>query len=266
LKISMIKDQTDQAAQLLIERRRNTATGPALPAACRPTEINDALRIQQRVLQLLGAQIGGWKCSVPPAGGAILAPIPHNRISRTSPCSMPLIDGLAAVEPEIAYVMATDLPPRATPYSPEEVLQAIESTHLAFELIETRYAPATPLEHPDKLADSLSNYGLFLGPAIAAEYAKENVDGKTLPAFQLTLSSGTQELGNWNGKHPDGHPLRALHWLANYLSTRNTGLKRGEVVTTGSYHGLIHLPADQALQMSFGTLGKIAITMQATPT
>jgi 2-keto-4-pentenoate hydratase len=257
--------QIDQAAQLFIERRRDAATGPALPATCRPADIDDALRIQQRVLQLLDAQIGGWKCSAPPAGGAILAPIPHNRISRTSPCAMPLIDGLAAVEPEIAYVMATDLPPRATAYSPEEILQAIESTHLAFELIETRYAPGTPLELPDKLADSLSNYGLFLGPAIATEYAKENVDGQILPAFPLTLSNATEELSHWNGKHPDGHPLRALHWLANYLSTRNTGLKRGDVVTTGSYHGLIHLPADQALQMSFGTLGKIAIMMQATP-
>jgi 2-keto-4-pentenoate hydratase len=255
--------QIEEASQLFIARRRNALTGPALPPSCRPTDIDDALHIQQRVLQLLGAQVGGWKSSVPPPGGAILAPIPHDRIFRTSPCSMPLIDGLAAVEPEIAYVMAADLPPRATAYSPEDVLQAVASTHLAFELIVTRYAPQTALELPDKLADSLSNYGLFLGPAIAAEYAKENIDGQTLPAFRLTLSNGSQELGQWNGKHPDGHPLRALHWLANDLSTRNTGLRRGDVVTTGSYHGLIHLPVAQPLRMSFGSLGEIAIEMQA---
>ena len=255
--------QTNQAAQTLITRRRETSTGSALPTDCRPADINDALRIPQRVLQLLGAQIGGWKCSVPSSGSAILAPIPHNTIFRTSPCPMPLIDGLAAVEPEIAYVMASDLPPRAEPYSPEDVLQATASTHLAFELIATRYAPDTPLEHPDKLADSLSNYGLFLGPAIAAEYARENVNGQALAAFDLTLSDATKELGRWDGKHPDGHPLRALHWLANYLSSRNTGLRQGDVITTGSYRGLLHLPAETPLQMSFGKLGKIDITMRA---
>lgn len=177
---------------------------------------------------------------------------------------MPLINGLAAVEPEIAYVMANDLPPRAAPYSPEEVLQATASTHLAFELIATRYEPATQLELPDKLADSLSNYGLFLGPALAPEYAKENIDGHTLAAFDLTLSNATKKLDRWDdGKHPDGHPLRALHWLANYLSARNSGLRRGDVVTTGSYRGLLHLPSGVPLQMSFGTLDSIAITIQA---
>lgn len=176
---------------------------------------------------------------------------------------MPLIDGLAAVEPEIAYIIANDLPPRTATYSPEEVLQATASTHLAFELIATRYEPAAPLELPDKLADSLSNYGLFLGPAISNEYARENVDGQMLAAFHLTLSTVGKELGNWDGKHPDGHPLRALHWLTNYLSARNIGLRRGDVVTTGSYRGLLHLPSETPLQMSFGNLGKIDITMQA---
>ncbi|HEY4318019.1 MAG TPA: 2-keto-4-pentenoate hydratase [Herbaspirillum sp.] len=261
----LTNQQIDQAAQHFITRRRDAATGPALPPNCRPADIDDALRIQQRVLQLLGAQVGGWKCSVPPAGGAVLAPIPHDKIFRASPCSMPLTDApqLAAVEPEIAYVMAADLPPRATSYSPEDILQAVASTHLAFELIATRYAPGTPLELPDRLAESLSNYGLFLGPAIAAEQARENVDGHALPAFRLTLSDAVNALGGWDGKHPDGHPLRALHWLVNFLSARNAGLRRGDVVTTGSYHGLIHLPSGVPLRMSFGTLGEIAVTMQA---
>jgi 2-keto-4-pentenoate hydratase len=255
------EQQVDLAAELLVARRRDGLTGPALPPACRPVDIDDGLRIQQRVLQLLGAQIGGWKCSAPSAAGVVLAPIPEHAIARGLSCTMPVMDGLAAIEPEIAYVMAADLPPRSAPYSAEEVLQAVGSTRLAFELIATRYA-AKALEMPDKLADSLSNYGLFLGPAIAPGYGRENLDGQVLPALQLTLSDATAELGSWNGKHPDGHPLRALHWLANYLAARNMGLKRGDAVTTGSYHGLIHVPADTPLNMTFGTLGKLAVTIR----
>jgi 2-keto-4-pentenoate hydratase len=259
----MITDQqVDQAAELLLARRRDAVAGPALPATCRPVDIDDGLRIQQRLLQLLGAQIGGWKCSAPSTAGVVLAPIPDNMISHMLSCTMPVTAGRAAIEPEIAYVMAEDLPPRSTPYSVEEVLRAVGSVHLAFELIATRY-DTKALEMPDKLADSLSNYGLFLGPAIVPEYARENLDGQGLHAFQLTLSDATGQLGAWDGKHPDGHPLRALHWLANYLTTRNTGLKRGDAVTTGSYHGLIHVPADRPLNMAFGALGKLAVTIRA---
>jgi len=250
------------AAQELVDRRRRHRSGPLLAAPYRPAGIDDALQIQQQVLDLLGTTCGGWKCSVAPAGSAILAPIPVDRISRGDSCSVPLIDGMAPVEPEIAYVIGQDLPPRATPYSEAEVLAAIASTHLAFELIASRYAaPAT--EIADKLADSLSNFGLHLGPQIDGPVALENGDGEALRGFKLTLeSNGASARQEWEGKHPDGHPLCALLWLVNYLNGRQTGLRRGEVVTTGSYHGLLQVPANQMLRMQFGTLGELQVTIR----
>jgi len=250
------------AAQELVDRRRQQRSGPLLTAPLRPASIDDALQIQQHVLDLLGTTRGGWKCSVAPAGSAILAPIPLDRISRGDSCNVPLIDGLAPIEPEIAYVIGQDLLPRATPYTAAEVLAAIASTHLAFELIASRYAtPAT--EIPDKLADSLSNFGLHLGPQIEGPMAQENVDGAVLSSFKLTLACEGETVNQeWEGKHPDGHPLRALLWLVNYLNGRQTGLRRGEVVTTGSYHGLLQVPANRSLRMQFGTLGKLQVTIR----
>jgi len=143
------------------------------------------------------------------------------------------------------------------------VLAAIASTHLAFELIASRYA-ALATEIPDKLADSLSNFGLHLGPQIDGPAALEDIDGEVLRGFKLTLESdGATAKQEWEGKHPDGHPLRALLWLVNYLNGRQTGLRRGEVVTTGSYHGLLQVPANQMLRMQFGTLGKLQVTIRA---
>ena len=46
---------------------------------------------------------------------------------------------------------------------------------------------------------------------------------------------------------PTGHPLRPLVWLANYLASHGTGLTAKQVVTTGSYCGMVDVPLDTPL-------------------
>jgi 2-keto-4-pentenoate hydratase len=131
--------QIDQAAQQLVTARRTGTPGPCLAEAYRPADTDSALAIQQRVVDLLGEKIGGWKCGVPTAAtGPIVAPIPASAILRSSPCAVPGAKG--QIEPEIAFVLARDLPPRATLYSDEEIRAAIAEARLVLELITTRYA------------------------------------------------------------------------------------------------------------------------------
>lgn len=255
-------DRIERAARELAARYSQGRKGGSLAADSSPADAAEALAIQQAVQSLLGTRTGGWKCSLPLSGQPVMAPIYSERIihaSVTTTCSTPVSQGEAEIEPEIAYVIGADLPPRATPYSPQEVLQAVASTHLAFELISSRYLDRKQESFPAKLADRLSNDGLFVGPAIDAGLNQ----GDTLAAFALTLRDANGELGNWNGKHPDGHPLTALHWLANYLAANGSGLQRGAVVTTGSYQGVIKVPAGTAVQMQFGRLGQLDVTVQA---
>jgi len=250
----------ERAAQELAARYTQRRHGGSLPADSSPTDCDDALAIQQRVQNLLGATTGGWKCSLPLQGQPVLAPIYTQRIAyapAATLCKSPASNGIAEIEPEIAYVLGTDLPARATPYSAQEVLQAVASTHLAFELIGSRYTDRSKESFPGKLADRLANFGLFVGPAIDTDLNQ----GDTLAAFALTLNDANGELGTWNGKHPDGHPLTTLHWLANYLATHGSGLRRDDVVTTGSYHGVIEVPVDTALKMQFGPLGQLEVTV-----
>jgi 2-keto-4-pentenoate hydratase len=49
--------QRDEAARHLLAARRARQPGPLLPESCRPTEIEDALAIQQRVQALLGVAV-----------------------------------------------------------------------------------------------------------------------------------------------------------------------------------------------------------------
>src|SRR5690242_7122844 len=117
----------ESAAQFLLAARRRGTPGTRIPEAARPATVADALRIQARVTALLGQAIGGYKCSLPTdAKPETLAPIFAPSIAWSSPYAVAGTGGTARVEPEIAFLLGRDLPPRATPYRDEEVRDAIK--------------------------------------------------------------------------------------------------------------------------------------------
>jgi len=247
-------EMRDAAARHLVAARASRRPGERLPEACRPADVADALAIQERVRELLHASIGGWKCSVPSAAREIAAaPIFTSTITSNSPCAILPIDGKARIEPEIAFVIGRDLPSRATPYSDAEVLAGIRETRAVLELIGPRYADPAAVSYPEFLADSIANQGLFVGPVV--------VDGLALPlaAFRITIDTPNRQLLVRNGEHPDGHPLRPLVWLANHLASRGTGSTAGEVVTTGSYCGMVDVPLDTPMVIAFGDFGRLSV-------
>ena len=247
-------EMRDAAARHLVAARVSRHAGERLPEACRPADVADALAIQERVRELLGEATGGWKCSVPSAAREIAAaPIFASTITSDSPCTMLPIAGEARIEPEIAFVIGRDLPSRATPYSEAEVRAGIRETRAVLELIGPRYADPAAVSYPEFLADSIANQGLFVGPVV--------VDGLALPlaAFRITIDTPNRQLLVRDGKHPDGHPLRPLVWLANHLASRGAGLTAGQVVTTGSYCGMVDVPLDTALVVAFGDFGSLSV-------
>ena len=50
-------EQIDQAAQHLMAARKADTPGPSIPESCRPDDVDAALAIQDRVLELLGDTI-----------------------------------------------------------------------------------------------------------------------------------------------------------------------------------------------------------------
>ena len=68
-----------------------------------------------------------------------------------------------------------------------------------------------------------------------------------------------------DGRHPDGHPLVPLVWLANFLPTQGTYLRAGQIVTTGSYAGALDVPLDTPLTVAFGDLGTLNVELTAAP-
>jgi 2-keto-4-pentenoate hydratase len=247
----------EAAAEFLIAARRARRAGDRLPESCRPADVDAALAIQRRVSEVLGEPIGGWKAAMPSPGKIMLAPIYAATIFCASPCTYRTNGVSARVEPEVAFVLCRDLGPRAIAYSDDEVVGAIAETRLVLELLGGRYADPAAVSFPEKLADGLNNQGLFVGSVVAGGLER------VLDAFPLTIEGPEGLLLSRDGRHPAGHPLAPLCWLANFLAARGEGLKAGQVVTTGSYCGALELPLATPLRVTFDGLGCLAVEFVA---
>lgn len=238
-----------QAATELIARRQSGQTGPRLPEGLRPTDVEDGWQVQQGVTQGLGQAVGAWKCSTPSPGKLVAAPIYQPTIHHGAFCSVSFANTVN-VEPEFAYVLAQDLPPRDTPYTPAEVDAAIASVHAALEICASRYADHTGLPFPEMLADGLVNAGLWLGPELG---------GADVGAFALTWQAGDAPATHADAKHSDGQPRAPLYWLANFLSERGIGLTAGQAIITGSFAGLLSVPLGQPAKFDYAGLASFEV-------
>jgi len=248
----------DSAAAFLVAARCARRPGERLPEASRPADVNAALAIQQRVTELLALPIGGWKCSLPtPERSVAMAPIYAPNIFERSPCPILPIAGKARIEPEIAFAMARDLPPRSSPYSETEISAAIREARMVLELIGPRYADPAAASFAEILADGINNQGLFVGPTVP------NALDQPLEQIPIAIASAGGLLHSVQGRHPDGHPLKPLVWLANFLAHRGDGLRAGQIVTTGSYCGVVDVPLNVELRVRFGDLGILSAQFRA---
>ena len=254
---SAVTPQQEAAAQFLAAARKAGVPGGRLPEALRPADLESSLVIQHQIMGLLGAQIGGWKCSVPAEARPILAaPIFASTIHRTSPCTIQATGNIARIEPEVAFIMGRDLPQRETPYTEAEIRSAIAEPRLVLELLGSRYIDPTAPSWPEMMADFVQNQGLFIGPTFA-----RGLDA-SLRKIAVTVSTKAGVLSTHDGHHGDGHPLNPLYWLANFLANRGEGLRAGQIVTTGSYAGAIEVPIGQPLTVRYDELGEIAVELQ----
>ncbi|WP_299195518.1 hypothetical protein [uncultured Amphritea sp.] len=257
--------QTDieAAAQALLTRRLNQQiTGP-LPSEQRPATVEEALAIQQSLIQqmaLAGQGVGGWKCALPIAidgleNVPVIAPIFSSTLYTGSPCPIQPDQGVCKIEPEIAFRFGHDLPHRGEPYSEAEILNAMSGAHLALELILSRYAEPDSVSYLEHLADCLFNQGLFVGPQITVEQACAASEIR----FVLTDASLDEGCRQIAGKHPSIYPQLPLFWMVNFLTQRGIDIKAGQLVITSSYAGVLELQPDVDFSLAYEKYGEILL-------
>lgn len=252
-----------EAAAILVERRQTGTQGDRLPESCRPTNIEQALAIQaavsERWCDLMDDSIGGWKCLLPPQDKLVVGPIYTRTIDSVAPVSLwpkPGTADIARIEPELAFFFGQDLPAREEPYTPADVDAAISRTHLALELINCRYTDPSQCEFPEMLADGLVNQGLFIGPQVDSEFARN------ASKFTLNVSHNGQSSSH-HAKHPNTHPRAPLYWLAEFLRSQGQGIVAGQAVITGSFAGVLEVPMGTEISLEYVGLGTMNVSFTA---
>ena len=241
------------AAELLIGAREGPLLS-AFPETCRPRDEAEAYRIQDEVAARLGP-IEGWKVGASgPDAIPNCAPLLAGSVL-SSPARIPS-EGLSlrGVEAEIAFRFAKDLPPRTQPYERPEVLAAIESACVAIEFCECRFRDWQTLDPISKLADSNMNQALIAG----AEWY--DWKGLEVAAQPVVMSFDGRRVIDRRGGNTAGDLFRMLVWLANHLSARGPGLRRGLIVTTGSWGGMPRAENAERVDVEFAGIGAASLS------
>ncbi|MDH5611511.1 MAG: hydratase [Gammaproteobacteria bacterium] len=259
--------KNSSAAVELARRRAAGKTGPLLNNEIRPRSFDEAFSLQQKVGDIFAAVsasgVAGWKCALPSDDKQIIAALYASTMQQQRPqtpalCQLyPDKDGLAAVEPELAFELKHDVPPRATPYSEAEIDAAIATTRLALELIQSRYDSPEQATFFDALADGLLNQGVWLGPELPENTPPD------LAEFLLTIQYADGTLETKQAKHPNGNSRAGLYWLVNFLSAQGIGMHKGQQIITGSYAGVLKFAFGEAINLRYGDLGEFSIIFEA---
>jgi 2-keto-4-pentenoate hydratase len=223
-----LSERVAAAADALVAARRSRRPIPTLTTHWPDLNESDAYAIARATEALLAEPRVGYKLGYTSAAmraqmgvdqpnyGVLTAPtrVVHGGVLPMAELIHPL------VEPEIAFVMAADVP------DPEQTGAAVASVHAALEIVDTRYE-AYRFKAPDNIADNSSAARFVIGPAMALP------QGTDLAALPVRLWADGDLLGEGSGADALGHPLAALTWLAERLLQDGAMLRTGDVVLTG---------------------------------
>ena len=258
-----------EAASLLVAARREGRRIAGLPEACRPRSVADAHAIQDAVTAMLGAEVRAFKANAPATGDPISstsqspsvrsdmpwlvpqgvrAPI-YEPMTRASPGRMRAEEApQCGVEGEIAFRFRHGLPPRAIPYSREEVAAAVDAC-AAIEVVSSRFVDPDVVTFYDKLADCVSNGGFIFGETVADWHALD------IGKLKVRLTVNSETVLEQVGGHPIGDPLGVAVAFVEMMRTEEGGVKAGQFITCGSCTGLRYLQPGDTCGVTFEGLG-----------
>jgi 2-keto-4-pentenoate hydratase len=236
----------------------------SLPDAHRPRDRAEGYAIQARLQARSERPRFGWKIAATsamgqahigvdgPLAGRILA----ERVVADGGVIPASANRMAVAEPEFAFRMARDLPPRAEPYGQDEVLAAVAELHPAIEIPDSRFEDFASAGGPQLIADNACGHWFVLGQPVRADWrsldlSRHVVVGRVEGRFERE-GSGASVLGD---------PRIALTWLVNEVSGMGETLRKDEVVTTGTCVKPLEIVPGDRVVADFGPLGAVSVTI-----
>jgi 2-keto-4-pentenoate hydratase len=254
-------NQIEAASRTLRDHWRAGTKLAALETSHRPSDRREAYAIQAALENHAAGNLFGWKIAATSEAGQkhinVDGPMAGRILSETV-----LPDGgtaamagneMQVAEPEFAFRMAADLPPRSSPYSVRQVLDAVATLHPAIEIPDSRFVDFVSAGAAQIIADNACAHLFVLGaPSTANWRSLDLVEEKPV----ITLR-GRQFTGH--GKNVLGDPRIALTWLANELSQLGVTLRAGQIVTTGTCHPPLPIQSGDVFEADFGSIGRVSV-------
>lgn len=249
-----------EACALLWQARQVGEVLDNLPPALQPASREAGHAVQARLEGLAASPRAGWKIAATSLAGQahinVDGPLAGRILGAALASDGATLDltgnRMRVAEPEFAFRLRDDLPPRATPYTQAEVMAAVADLHLALEIPDSRFADFTRVGAAALIADDACARELVLGPAVTADWRALD-----LAAHPVTATRNGASAGEGTGAAVLGDPRTALTWLANDLSALGIGLRAGEAITTGTCMTPIPLAPGDAITADFGPLGAV---------
>src|SRR5438105_13883859 len=172
------RDRIIAASKTLSDHWRAGTKLAGLDASCRPRDRAEGYAIQAEIEQISSGKLFGWKIAATsdagqkhinvdgPMAGRILA---ETVISDGGTASM-AGNEMRVAEPEFAFRMRVDLPARTTPYTMQQVLDAVDTLHPAIEIPDSRFDDVVSAGAAQIIADNACAHLFVLGPATTSDW------------------------------------------------------------------------------------------------
>jgi len=242
-------DRLSSICDRLVAARRDGAR-IALVGADAPADYEEGFAIQDRLVAALSSPAVGWKVMPVPQGPVIFAPILQSGRVPAGGTWEVVGREPAGIELEIAFRLGRDVRAGA---APGEVIEAVASVHVVFELCQSRIADPGSQPRHVMLADCIANAGLVVGSEILA-WRTQDLRART----GRLLVDGMLHV---EGKSVD--PLAALQLLPPVMTARGKSLAAGQIIITGSLIGMNWFTGKRELKGIIDGLGEVAIRLAA---
>ena len=259
----MSSDSAHNAAQIIASARVGRVALDRLPDECRPQDEAAGYEVQDALHAALADR--GWGGLAGYKIGCTTA-VMQAHLGLSSPCGGGIFEsrvhhGTAdlavgdyvrvGAETEIAVRMGADLAADLAPFDRKSVASAVESCMAAMEIVDNRYVDSATIGTATLIADDFFGAGCLLGEPLV-EW--RDID---LGAVTAHLMVDGVEIGRGQGADVMGHPFEALAWLANKLAMRGRGLRRGDIVLTGSLVQVHNPSPGESVEVVIDGLGRV---------
>lgn len=256
-----------EAARHFVAARRTGRLIRELPQACRPQSTADVNAIVDAVTAELtahdGEVIGGWKIGFvySPRQAPMICPLFRSRLFE-SPARVPLaLAPSRRIEPEISFRTTRDLPPRAAPYRPQEVADALVACP-SLEIIDTRFDTAersirAMIDDKRSRLEAMADHNTT--GAYVTGAARPDWQSFDFAALRAVMRTPERVVVDTVGGHAFVDPFLPCVVLVNAMRHRG-GVRAGELLVTGSFSGFFEVAADEPVTVVFEGFGTAEAT------